>query len=742
MGVCVKNKKQWAFFRAGGFDQVKLETGADLLALEQLDQKLWVALACPTSGLEVDPRTLTLIDSDKDGRVRAPELIAAVKFACSNLKNPDDLLKGEKELSLSAINDTTDGGKTLLASAKQVLINLGKKDDSAISADDLTDPARIFADTPFNGDGVITELSTEDEFIRSVIRDIMDCIGSVQDRSGKQGISVEHAERFFDEVTAYANWQEAARSNSTILPLGREKTAAAAAAVSAIRTKVDDYFARCRLAAFDPRISQLLNRKEEEYLEVTAKDLSFSVTEVASFPLAQVAAGRDLPLLCSANPAHSAALKTLQETAVVPLLGQRESLTQADWITLTERLAAYDTWFAGKQCPSIDKLGDTRIVDILESKALETINELIANDKALEAEAASIEDVERLVRYHRDLFLICTNFVNFKDFYDGDEPSVFQCGTLYLDQRACRLCMRVQDPAKHALMAGLAGAYLAYADCTRPGTGEKMHIVAAFTAGGSDNLMVGRNGLFYDRQGRDWDATITKIIDNPISIRQAFWAPYKKFVRMVEEQVAKRAATANNESTSMLSTAASSVATVDKAATPAEPKKIDVGSVAALGVAVGALGAFLTAIVGYATGIIKLGLLAIAAAVLGVMMLISLPSVVLAYITLRKRNLGPILDANGWAVNANAKINVAFGTTLTGLAKLPAGSRRDSKDRYVDKGPPWKRVLFILLIGGLAYRWYEGTLDRFLPQRLHSVSVLGKFAPPAPSAPPTLSGEK
>ncbi len=58
--------KQWRFFRAGGFDQVKLETGADLLALDQLDYKLWVALACPTSGLEMDKATLDLIDTDKD----------------------------------------------------------------------------------------------------------------------------------------------------------------------------------------------------------------------------------------------------------------------------------------------------------------------------------------------------------------------------------------------------------------------------------------------------------------------------------------------------------------------------------------------------------------------------------------------------------------------------------------------------------------------------------------------------
>ena len=67
----------WRFFRAGGFDQVKLERGADLLNLDQLDQKLWVALACPTRGIEFDIKTLDLIDTDKDGRIRAPEIIAA-----------------------------------------------------------------------------------------------------------------------------------------------------------------------------------------------------------------------------------------------------------------------------------------------------------------------------------------------------------------------------------------------------------------------------------------------------------------------------------------------------------------------------------------------------------------------------------------------------------------------------------------------------------------------------------------
>ena len=115
----------WTFFSAGGFNQVELESGSDLASLDQLDQKLWVALACPTRGLEFDNRTLDLIDSDKDGRVRVPEVIAATKWATQLLKQPDDLLKGSPSLPLAAINDAIPEGKQILASARQILQNLG-----------------------------------------------------------------------------------------------------------------------------------------------------------------------------------------------------------------------------------------------------------------------------------------------------------------------------------------------------------------------------------------------------------------------------------------------------------------------------------------------------------------------------------------------------------------------------------------------------------------------------------------
>ena len=545
----------WKFFRAGGFDQVKLESGADLANLDQLDQKLWVALACPTRGLEFDSRTLDLIDTDKDGRVRAPEIIAAAKWAAGLLKNPDDLVNGSPSLSLAAINDATPEGKQILASAKQTLINLGKPDAAAISIGDTMDTVKIFAATNFNGDGIIPADAASDDATKAVIADIMACLGVENDRSGKPGVSQPKVDQFFAEAQAHSDWWKQAEGDKNILPLG-EATAAAFAAVKAVRAKVDDFFARCRVAGFDPRAVAALNRPESEYVALAAKELTVNTAEIASLPLAQIADGKSLPLADGVNPAWAGALAALQSAAVNPLLGERNSIGESDWAALNAKLAPFEAWSAGKVGAAVEKIGIKRVREILAGDAKAKITALIAKDKALEPEANAISAVEKLARYHRDLHTLCLNFVSFKNFYSRKIPAIFQAGRLYLDQRACDLCLTVEDAGKHSVMAALAGSYLAYCDCVRKATGEKIQIVAAFTDGDSDNLMVGRNGIFYDRKGRDWDATITKLIDNPISLRQAFWLPYKKLVRMIEEQVARRAAAADAASTARLQDAA------------------------------------------------------------------------------------------------------------------------------------------------------------------------------------------
>jgi hypothetical protein len=697
----------WKFFRTGGLDQVALETAADLQHLDELDPKLWVALSCPVKGLELPEKTLALIDTDNDGRIRVPELLAAVKWASARVKEPAALLKGEAALPLAAINDATPDGQALIASARRVLANLGKADAAAIAPADTSDTAKIFASSSVNGDGVIPPDATDDAAVQTLIKDILGTVGGAADRAGSQGVTSEKVDEFFAELAAYVDW--VGKSSAKEIAVLGEHTDAAVAAIRAVRPKVEDYFARCRLAAFDARAIGALNRAEADYLAVAAKDLKLGAEEVAGFPLARIAPAQPLPLLEGVNPAWAVALATLHRTAVAPVHGvDKRSLTEDEWRALSTQFGAYETWLGTKGGSAVEKLGLARVKEILAGDGRAKLAALVAKDKALEPQFKALSDVDRLVHYYRDLRALLHNFVNFADFYSRDRWAIFQAGTLYLDSRSTELCVRVDGPSP---LAAMSKTYIAYCTCTRQG--KTMNIAACFTQGDSDYLFVGRHGVFWDRAGNDWDAVITNIVDNPISIRQAFWSPYKKFVRFVEEQAAKRAATAEAASSAKLATAAEHTANLDKAAPPppasAPPKKIDVGTVAALGVAAGAIMGALGAI---ATGLAGLAPWQLPLVLIGVMLVISLPSMAIAWLKLRQRTLGPLLEANGWAINGRVKINIPFGSALTAMAKKPAGSRLSLEDPYEDKEAARRKrftifwIVVIVLASAAAWiRW-------------------------------------
>ena len=732
-------KHVWKFFRTGGLNQVALETAEDLMALSELDEKLWVALSCPVKGLELDEQTLALIDTDTDGHIHVREVIAAVNWAAAHLKNPAALLNPGPGLPLSAINDATAEGKVLLSSARHILSSLGKNDAEVINVEDSADTGRILAAKAPNGDGVITLRATNDPATQALIQDIIATVGGVPDRTGGQGINAAKVDAFFAEVELYLKWIDATASKN--VPELGDATGAACAALVAVRPKVDDYFARCRLAAFDGRATGALNRQESEYLGIAARDLTITASEIAGFPLARVDAAGNLPLLEGVNPAWRAALANLHKTVITPLFGaQKTVLTADDWAALTAKFAPYETWLGTGKASPIEKIGAARARGLLNSAARSTLTDLLAQDKALAPEYNAMSSVARLARYYRDLRTLLHNFINFADFYSLDKYAVFQAGILYLDSRSCELCIRVQDVSAHAGMAAMSKAYIAYLDCRRVG-GETMKVAACFTQGDSDYLFVGRNGLFYDRKGRDWDATITKIIDNPISIRQAFWSPYKKFLRMIEEQVAKRAAAADTAATTKLQTVATTAVTADPKAPPAAPptpppaqKKFDVGTIAALGVALGALS---TAFGLVFAKIVELPGWQLPLVVVGVILVISLPSMVIAWLKLRQRTIAPMLEANGWAINGRVKVNIPFGTALTERALLPSNARRTLHDPYEDKGPARRRrfILLLLLLAVIAIliRWDHNRRGHYFWQQ--PAGAAPQTAPaPAPEA--------
>jgi hypothetical protein len=723
----------WKFYRSGGLDQVLFRNGADIAHLAELDQKLWTALSCPTKGIRFDTQTLTLLDTDKDGRIRVPELLAAVQWLSARLVSLDPLMEGSDTLSLASINTSTPEGQSLLASAKRILANLDKASADAISLADVGDTAKIFARTRFNGDGIVPADAADDPATQQIIAEIIAAFGAETDRSGKPGVNQAKVDAFFGAATAYLDWTR--RADAEVLPLG-DKTTTAAAALEAVREKLDDYFTRCGLSAFDARAAGPLSRTDADFAALADKNLTVGMPALAAFPLSKIAAGRDLPLIDGVNPYWSTALKDFKAAVVEPLVSPGcLTLSEGQWQALKALFAPYAAWIAAKTGAEVASLGAARLAVVVVGQAKADITALIARDTALATENAQITEVERLIRYQANLLTLISNYVNMGRLYDPKTLSIFQVGTLYMDARACNLCFHVDDIAAHSGQAGASKCCLAYCTLTRPGTKETRTICATFTSGFAHSLWVGRNGIFYDLDGKDWDAVIVKMVDNSISLKEAFWDPWRKIAALISGQVRKML-TAKQDAA--LVSAAKKIESPGAVAAEA-PKKMEgaalASTAAALGIAVGLIS---TAIGGMVSAVAGLPLWKSALGLVAILLMVSGPSMILTWFKLRARDVAPILNACGWAINRRLRLSLKLGRIFTTEAALPAHAECQLTDPFADDNAVRNRIIAIGILVAIAVSlWFAGLLNSVLPDamRRRQADPVGSVTTEAPPAP-------
>ena len=407
-----------------------------------------------------------------------------------------------------------------------------------------------------------------------------------------------------------------------------------------------------------------------------------------------------------------AAVQAAIETVTVEAQAVPDAPYEADVIAAyKEKQAEYAAYFEQEK---LQKLGlavipeETPKPGMTEKKFLEMGAKIAEWESAVETEKSRVETelaaakaeyapLRKLLLLHRDFYRLLRSYVAFEDFYDHNPETIasFQAGTLIIDQRACRLCIRVNELPKHDAQAPLSGMYLLYCDCVNKKEGKKMQIVAAMTQGEIKNLSVGKNGVFYDNAGLDYDATVFKIIDNPISIRQAFWTPYRKLSKWIEEKINKSAA--EKDAAVMGDMTSKGEGLMVKGEGEAPKPAFDIAKFAGIFAAIGmALGMIGTMLVSVAQGWITLTWWQQILVFVGILLLISGPSMVMAWLKLRRRNLAPVLNANGWAVNADALISVPFGRTLTEQVKFPL--TKDPFKKGMSTGAKWLLALGIILL--------------------------------------------
>ncbi|MCR5841918.1 MAG: phage holin family protein [Bacteroidales bacterium] len=725
----------WKYCSLGGVVRVNITSGEDIAHLGELDQKLWTVLSCPTKDLAFDERTLQLIDTDGDGRVRVVEVVAAAQWLTSVLKDKDAILKGESVLKLDQINTENEAGQKLYNSAKQILSNLGLDKDE-ISVDEASDSVAIFAKTRFNGDGIITAASAEDETLKPLIGTIAEKIGSATDRSGEPGITAEQIEAFYTALADYAAWQadgEAAQAD--IFPYG-DQTAAALSACEALKDKVADYFMRCKLIRFDEAVSAAVDVSADKLGAIGDKNLATQAEEISTYPLARPTKEGLLPF-DAINPAWQSAFETLRSLVLDVDFPEAKGITEAQWGTVLAKFGPYTAWLGAKKGEAVESLGLDEVKALLAADRKADLLALVDADKALEAEASSIDDVKKLLLYYRDFFKLLRNFVIFTDFYGRKEGSrgMFEVGKLYIDERCCDLCIKVTDMGAHGDMPKLSGMFLLYCKCTSKTKAAAMDIVAVMTDGNTRDLRPGKNGIFYDLDGGDWDAVITKVVENPISVKDAFWSPYRKVARFVSDKIDKSAADKDADALAKLTAKADAGAAGAK-----QPFDIArfAGIAAAVGMALAGIGAVLVAIGAAVKNLTWWQWIVIIAAVI---LVISGPSCFIAWRKLRKRNLGPVLNANGWAINSQVLVNILFGKTLTSVAKYP---KMKLDDPYAKRTPWWRkclRALIVLLIATFCVCYFTDNLKWLGIERKPKVEAVEEAPAAEPAEAPAVETE-
>ena len=712
INILKEKKYKWHFVNVGGTARVRINSGEDIAHLNELDPKMWTVLSCPTTGLEIDDKSLKYMDCDGDGKLRVNDVICVSQWITSVLKDKDLILKGADSIDINQINTDDTNGKKLYSSAKRILENLGKE-GTVISLADTADITAIFAKTRFNGDGIITEASTDDAELKATIAAALSTVGGVADRSGAQGIGADQIEAFYKNLNDYVAWNDAVVE----APYG-DKTDALIAAYNALDAKVKDFFMRSKLAAFSPNSMASLDIQTSRIDAISAENLSTKNDEIAAYPLTHITGKSEIDVNAAINPAWDKNFNIIKSVAID---SSKTVITEEDWNAIGAKFAAYQAWKNAKAGVAVEGLGLDAVKNFIAQDKKAALLDLVAQDAALKEESDNIEMVDKFLHIFRDFYKLLNNFVTFNDFYNKDKniKSIFQCGTLIIDQRACKFCMKVADTGKHSAAAGTSGMYLVYCDCTTKSKPGKLQIVAAVTVGDIGALAVGKNGIFYDNNGLEWDAVITKIIDNPINISQSFWSPYRRMSTAIENLINKSAADKDAKmmanATANINAAPTKTAEEAKAAAATPPFDIAkfAGIFAAIGMALGMIG---TALASIFKGLFALTWWQLIMLFVGIILLISGPAMVMAWMKLRRRNIAPLLNANGWAVNANSKISIPFGETLTEMAKYP---KMKLDDPFAKKGlKTWQKwsLTVLLIIAVVAGLWLGNILNYVSPK--------------------------
>lgn len=707
------------FQSIGGAWHLKID-GEDALAhIHEVNPARWVVTSIPVVDLQCDAGFIAFMDPEKKGRILVNRLIESRDWLYKHLKGRSRLAAKVEELRLEDIDTSSTEGEGLRRVAERILRERGAADTKSISLSIVREYRKGYAKLLANGDGVLSAATVPEEEVAQLIKDILATTGGVPEACGEPGAGMAQLEKFLAQGKAWLDWKQKGTGtdglpSADIFPWG-EETAGCAAMVRGLEAKLEQFFAQCDLVKEDPTQAAKFRAAIAALDNAGAADPAAIATALAAAPISEPNPDGLLAADAKLNPFYEKAINDLRTKVLARALGADSGLLNRDaWARVKGVFAPFWAWQAAKPAEPFESIDEGRLKGYLAAPpVMERFKHFVDLDLAAAPEVAQLANLEKLVLYQRWLLEFANNFVNLSALYNPRVRTLFEMGTMVIDGRRLEFTLRVVNRAEHKKVATEGRIFLVYAaiydDPAKPALYE---VAAPVTKGERGRLIPGKRGVFYTVDGKVYDAVIVDIAEHPISIIEAVKAPFRRTAEFISKKIEEfAAARAAKAEAAAQARALQSVEDLSKTHTakPEEQKKTDPAAIAGVaataGIALAALGSAIAFII---SALAKITFLDAVLAIASIIGLIALLAGFLGWLKLRLRNMGPVFEANGWAVNPRMKVNGPLARIFTRHPGLPKGHVKDVsvslavsalEDDEEPEGFSWPRFFLLLAIG-------------------------------------------
>lgn len=696
----------YRFRIVGGGLQLQIANASDLASVLKLDEAHWAMTMLDMDSLRMDRRFLELVDSDHDGQIRSGEVKDAVQYTLKYLRDLTGTVNGSGELFINSINPEAAGAGEIIDCAKLILRNIGKTEDCGLTAGDICSSGNVTGFSRRNGDGIISSESNLSETLQTQITAIIASGRKSKDLSGNDGVSMPDVEGFEAAVAGRVALFDMRQNDPSIMICG-EKTPEVNALFRECESLIEGYFLNTEAGKF------ILNDPERSVRKEFSADLMVpaNVRQALANAAAAIPGNEDgLDFSAPLNPLYADKLRAL---AALPEFGRYMNgsiLRKENFLAAKADLASFDRW--QKAFSADDGLEGFSEADLRKFAAgnFVELKELIKDDLSMASVVNAGESLLKIILFQQYLVEFLNNFVSLSSLFNPQHPSQLQMGKLVMDGRHFTLAVKVKNPTEHKKIIKSSNICVIYVEIYRQNgqNSEKQLLAVAVTSGTMRSLFVGKHGIFFDTDGVIYNAVIRDIAEQPVSIGEAFKAPFFHFADFFSKQAEKIFNSRNAEMQKSLT------AEMNKSQLAAAPKVNPGGTAPAVAPQSGGMGNISMLLMGGGIGVAALGssiafiakslqnvsFMTIFAVLLGIIVIFGGPSVIIALIKLCRRNLSRFLESCGCAVNRPMRMSRRMGDIFTFVPKRPKGeiTLLDPVDVFYGKHKKQLKKLFIWLL--------------------------------------------